>query len=46
MTAAHRARLRGDYDHPLRPPKPGCTWHLGKVVFNRIYWRTVPQGRA
>jgi sulfide:quinone oxidoreductase len=38
--------LQFDYDHPPRPPKPGRIWHLGKVVFNRIYWHTVPQGRV
>jgi sulfide:quinone oxidoreductase len=37
--------LRFDYDHPPRPPKPGRVWHLGKVVFNRTYWHTVPRGR-
>ncbi len=38
--------LQFDYDHPPRPPKPGRIWHLSKVVFNRIYWHTVPQGRV
>jgi sulfide:quinone oxidoreductase len=38
--------LQFDYDHPPRPPKPGRIWHLGKIVFNRIYWHTVPQGRV
>ena len=37
--------LRFDYDHPPKPPKPGRIWHLGKVVFNRTYWHTVPRGR-
>jgi sulfide:quinone oxidoreductase len=37
--------LRFDYDHPPRPPKPGHLWHLGKVMFNRTYWHTVPRGR-
>lgn len=38
--------LQFDYDHPPRPPRPGRIWHLGKVVFNRIYWQTVPRGRV
>ena len=37
--------LRFDYDHPPRPPKPNKLWHLGKLVFNRTYWHTVPRGR-
>lgn len=38
--------LRFDYDHPPRPPKPNQLWHLGKIVFNRTYWHTVPKGRV
>jgi sulfide:quinone oxidoreductase len=38
--------LQFDYDHPPRPPRPGRIWHLGKVVFNRVYWHTVPRGRV
>jgi sulfide:quinone oxidoreductase len=38
--------LRFDYDHPPRPPKPNRLWHLGKVVFNKTYWHTVPRGRV
>jgi sulfide:quinone oxidoreductase len=38
--------LRFDYDHPPRPPKPNRMWHLGKVVFNKTYWHTVPKGRV
>jgi sulfide:quinone oxidoreductase len=38
--------LRFDYDHPPRPPKPNRIWHLGKVMFNRAYWMTVPRGRV
>jgi sulfide:quinone oxidoreductase len=38
--------LRFDYDHPPRPPKPNRFWHLGKVVFNKTYWHTVPRGRV
>jgi sulfide:quinone oxidoreductase len=38
--------LQFDYDHPPRPPRPGRLWHLGKVVFNRVYWHTVPRGRV
>jgi sulfide:quinone oxidoreductase len=36
--------LRFDYDHPPRPPKPNRLWHLGKLVFNKTYWQTVPKG--
>ncbi len=38
--------LRFDYDHPPRPPKPNRMWHLGKIVFNKTYWHTVPKGRV
>jgi sulfide:quinone oxidoreductase len=38
--------LRFDYDHPPRPPKPNRVWHLGKVLFNKAYWMTVPRGRV
>jgi sulfide:quinone oxidoreductase len=38
--------LRFDYDHPPRPPKPNRLWHLGKLVFNKAYWATVPKGRV
>ena len=38
--------LQFDYDHPPKPPKPGRIWHLGKIVFNKTYWRTVPKGRV
>ena len=38
--------LQFDYDHPPRPPKPNRLWHLGKIVFNRTYWHTVPKGRV
>lgn len=38
--------LRFDYDHPPRPPKPNRLWHLGKVLFNKTYWHTVPRGRV
>ncbi len=37
--------LRFDFEHPPVPPKPSRRWHLGKWLFNRIYWNTVPQGR-
>jgi sulfide:quinone oxidoreductase len=37
--------LSFDYDHPPKPPKPGRLWHLGKIVFNKTYWQTVPRGR-
>ncbi len=38
--------LSFDYDNPPRPPKPNQLWHLGKIVFNKTYWRTVPKGRV
>jgi sulfide:quinone oxidoreductase len=38
--------LRFDYDHPPKPPKPNQFWHLGKIVFNKTYWHTVPKGRV
>lgn len=37
--------LRFDYDHPPKPPKPSQLWHIGKLVFNKTYWHTVPRGR-
>ena len=38
--------LQFDYDHPPKPPKPNRMWHLGKIVFNKTYWHTVPKGRV
>jgi sulfide:quinone oxidoreductase len=38
--------LRFDYDHPPEPPAPNRLWHLGKIVFNKTYWHTVPRGRV
>ena len=38
--------LSFDYDHPPKPPKPNQLWHLGKMVFNKTYWQTVPRGRV
>jgi sulfide:quinone oxidoreductase len=38
--------LRFDYEHPPEPPKPNALWHLGKVVFNKTYFHTVPRGRV
>jgi len=37
--------LSFDYDNPPKPPKPNQLWHLGKIAFNKTYWRTVPRGR-
>jgi sulfide:quinone oxidoreductase len=37
--------LSFDFDNPPKPPKPNQLWHLGKIVFNKTYWRTVPRGR-
>lgn len=38
--------LRFDYTHPPQPPRPNRLWHLGKVVFNKTYFHTVPRGRV
>ncbi|MEX2547801.1 MAG: FAD/NAD(P)-binding oxidoreductase [Chloroflexota bacterium] len=38
--------LRFDYDHPPKPPTPNRFWHLGKILFNKTYWHTVPRGRV
>jgi sulfide:quinone oxidoreductase len=38
--------LQFDDDHPPKPPKPNRIWHLGKIVFNKTYWHTVPKGRV
>jgi sulfide:quinone oxidoreductase len=38
--------LQFDYDHPPKPPTPNRLWHLGKIVFNKTYWHTVPKGRV
>lgn len=38
--------LQFDYQHPPRPPRPNRLWHLGKIVFNKTYWHTVPKGRV
>ena len=38
--------LQFDYTHPPKPPKPNRIWHLGKIVFNKTYWHTVPKGRV
>ncbi len=38
--------LQFDYEHPPRPPRPNQFWHLGKVLFNKTYWQTVPRGRV
>ena len=38
--------LQFDYDHPPKPPKPNQLWHLGKILFNKTYWHTVPRGRV
>ena len=38
--------LQFDYNHPPKPPKPNQLWHIGKIMFNKTYWRTVPRGRV
>jgi sulfide:quinone oxidoreductase len=37
--------IRFDYDHPPVSPTPARRWHWAKVLFNKTYWHTVPQGR-
>ncbi len=37
--------IRFDYDHPPVSPSPSHLWHWAKVLFNKTYWHTVPQGR-
>jgi sulfide:quinone oxidoreductase len=37
--------IRFDYDHPPASPQPSRFWHWAKVLFNKTYWHTVPQGR-
>lgn len=37
--------LQFDYNNPPRPPRPSQLWHVGKIMFNKAYWRTVPRGR-
>jgi hypothetical protein len=38
--------LQFEDENPPRPPKPNQLWHLGKIVFNKTYWHTVPKGRV
>ncbi len=38
--------LQFDYENPPHPPTPNRVWHLGKIVFNKTYWHTVPKGRV
>lgn len=37
--------LQFDYEHPPEPPSPSWFYHVGKAIFNRVYWWTVPTGR-
>jgi len=37
--------IRFDYDHPPVSPSPARRWHWAKLLFNKTYWHTVPQGR-
>lgn len=37
--------IRFDYDHPPVSPTPARRWHWAKLLFNKTYWHTVPQGR-
>jgi sulfide:quinone oxidoreductase len=41
----HATTIRFDYDHPPISPSPSRFWHWAKLLFNRTYWHTVPQGR-
>jgi sulfide:quinone oxidoreductase len=38
--------LRFDYEHPPKPPTPSRLWHVGKILFNKTYYRIVPRGRG
>lgn len=38
--------LRLDYNHPPNPPRPNRFWHVGKILFNKTYWHTVPRSRV
>ena len=38
--------LRFDYENPPHPPTPNRIWHLGKIMFNKAYWMTVPKRRV
>jgi sulfide:quinone oxidoreductase len=37
--------IQFDYDHPPVSPTPARRWHWAKLLFNKTYWHTVPQGR-
>ena len=37
--------IRFDYSHPPVSPSPARRWHWAKLLFNKTYWHTVPQGR-
>lgn len=37
--------IRFDYDNPPVSPSPSRLWHWAKLLFNKTYWHTVPQGR-
>ena len=38
--------LRFDYENPPKPPRPSRLWHVGKIFFNKTYYRIVPRGRG
>ena len=38
--------LRFDYENPPNPPSPSRLWHIGKLFFNKTYYRIVPKGRG
>jgi sulfide:quinone oxidoreductase len=41
----HATTIRFDYDNPPVSPSPSRLWHWAKLLFNKTYWHTVPQGR-
>ena len=38
--------LSFNYENPPHPPAPSRLWHYAKLLFNRLYWVTVPKGRV
>lgn len=37
--------LNFDYNHPPNPAQPNYLLHMAKILFNKTYWWTLPQGR-
>ena len=49
--AGYQVETRPTRPHPekvqrFERAKPNQLWHLGKIVFNKTYWHTVPKGRV